>query len=300
MLTYNFENIGSDTLYEYLYKCIKNDIIQGKIKSGEKLPSKRALAKNLAISVITVENAYGQLAAEGYRLVLVARREDRLQELAQELQKKGTESIVISADLSQKEACYHLMQQIEKLPVGILINDAGFGDCGSFLETDADKEMQMIDVNVKAMHLLMKLMLRRMEKQEGGYILNVASSAGLLPAGPYMATYYATKAYIASLTRAVALELKQRGSRVYVGALCPGPVNTEFNAVANVEFALAGITPEYCVRYALKQMKRRKVVIVPTLTLKAVTTCGRFIPQKVLIAITAHQQKKKLRAEDIS
>ena len=81
-----------------------------------------------------------QLAAEGYRLVLVARREDRLQELAQELQKKGTESIVISADLSQKEACYHLMQQIEKLPVGILINDAGFGDCGSFLETDADKE----------------------------------------------------------------------------------------------------------------------------------------------------------------
>ena len=66
MLTYNFENIGSDTLYEYLYKCIKNDIIQGKIKSGEKLPSKRALAKNLAISVITVENAYGQLAAEGY------------------------------------------------------------------------------------------------------------------------------------------------------------------------------------------------------------------------------------------
>ena len=65
MLTYNFENIGSDTLYEYLYKCIKNDIIQGKIKSGEKLPSKRALAKNLAISVITVENAYGQLAAEG-------------------------------------------------------------------------------------------------------------------------------------------------------------------------------------------------------------------------------------------
>ena len=115
------------------------------------------------------------------------------------------------------------MQQIEKLPVGILINDAGFGDCGSFLETDADKEMQMIDVNVKAMHLLMKLMLRRMEKQEGGYILNVASSAGLLPAGPYMATYYATKAYIASLTRAVALELKQRGSRVYVGALCPGP-----------------------------------------------------------------------------
>ena len=85
-----------------------------------------------------------------------------------------------------------------------------------FLETDADKEMQMIDVNVKAMHLLMKLMLRRMEKQEGGYILNVASSAGLLPAGSYMATYYATKAYMASLTRAVALELKQKKAAGYM------------------------------------------------------------------------------------
>ena len=91
--------------------------------------------------------------------------------------------MVITADLSEKEACYRLMQQLEPVPVGILINNAGFGDCGSFLETDAEKEMQMIDVNVKAMHLLMKLMLRRMEKQEGGYILNVASSAGLLPAG---------------------------------------------------------------------------------------------------------------------
>ena len=137
----------------------------------------------------------------------------------------------------------------------------------------------------------MKLMLRRMEKQEGGYILNVASSAGLLPAGLYMAAYYATKAYIASLTRAVALELKQRGSRV-CGGIMSQSVNTEFNAVANVEFALAGITRNIVLDMLLKQMKRRKVVIVPTLTLKAVTTCGRFIPQKVLIAITAHQQKK--------
>ena len=100
-----------------------------------------------------------QLAAEGYRLVLVARRENRLQALAEELQKSGTESMVITADLSEKEACYRLMQQLEPVPVGILINNAGFGDCGSFLETDAEKEMQMIDVNVKAMHLLMKLML---------------------------------------------------------------------------------------------------------------------------------------------
>ena len=86
---------------------------------------------------------------------------------------------------------------------------------------------------------------------------------------------------------------------MYVGALCPGPVNTEFNEVANVEFTLAGITPEYCAGYALKQMKRRKVLIVPTTEIKGATICGRFIPQNLLIAITAHQQKKKLKAEDI-
>ena len=235
-----------------------------------------------------------QLAAEGYRLVLVARRENRLQALAEELKKSGTESMVITADLSEKEACYRLMQQLEPVPVGILINNAGFGDCGSFLETDAEKEMQMIDVNVKAMHLLMKLMLRRMEKQEGGYILNVASSAGLLPAGPYMATYYATKAYVTSLTRAVAAEEKQSESNVYVGALCPGPVDTEFNNVANVEFALPGITPEYCAYYAITRMKKKKTIIIPTFALKAATTCGRFIPQNMLIAAVKHQQKKKL------
>ena len=89
-----------------------------------------------------------------------------------------------------------------------------------------------------------------------------------------MATYYATKAYMASLTRAVALELKQRGSRVYVGALCPGPVNTEFNEVANVEFAMAGITPEYFAGYELKQIKRSKVIIVPTTEITAATICG--------------------------
>ena len=234
-----------------------------------------------------------QLAAEGYRLVLVARREDRLQELAQELQKKGTESIVISADLSQKEACYHLMQQIEKLPVGILINDAGFGDCGSFLETDLSKEMEMIHVNIRAMHFLMKQMLCQMEKQGEGSILNVASSAGLLPAGPYMATYYATKSYVTSLTRAVALELKEKKSNVYVGALCPGPVDTEFNKVANVEFAIPSITPTYCASYAIRKMEKRKIVIIPKNKMKVLAFISRVLPQSLVIRMTARQQKKK-------
>ena len=235
-----------------------------------------------------------QLAEEGYPLILTARRKERLEKLKSELKKKGTESIVIPADLSKAEECDRLIKELDEYPVAVFINNAGFGDCGSFLETDVRKEQNMINVNITAMHLLFKGMVKRMEKQEGGYILNVASSAGLLPAGPYMATYYATKAYVSSLTRAVARELKERGSRVYVGALCPGPVNTEFNQVAHVSFALPGITPEFCVRYAIRQMKKGKVVIIPTAVLKVAAIGGRFIPQKLLVAITGRQQKKKI------
>ena len=235
-----------------------------------------------------------RLAQEGYALVLVARRRDRLTKLAQELEANGTHVVIETADLSRKEECLRLMSVLGNKKICVFINNAGFGDCGRFTETSLDKDLDMIDVNVRAVHILTKLVLRRMKRQGGGYLLNVASSAGLIPAGPYMATYYATKAYVTSMTRAAARELKEEGSPVYVGALCPGPVDTEFNSVANVEFALPGITPEYCADYAIRQMKRRKVVIIPTFTLKAATTLGRFIPQSVYIAIAGHQQKKKL------
>ena len=102
----------------------------------------------------------------------------------------------------------------------------------------------MINVNIKAMHILFKKMVIKMKKQGYGRILNVASSAGLLPAGPYMATYYATKSYVVSITKAVAEELKEQGSNIYVGALCPGPVDTEFNENADVIFAHTRLTPK--------------------------------------------------------
>lgn len=236
-----------------------------------------------------------QLAGEGYPLILVSRRKERLEGVAWTLRKYGVPVKVIAADLSKKSECYRLMSEIADKKIGIFINNAGFGDCGCFLETDEKKELAMIDLNVKALHLLTKLVIRKMDYQEGGYLLNVASSAGLMPAGPYMATYYATKAYVASLTRAIARELEEIGSNVYIGALCPGPVDTAFNYVANVEFALPGISAEECVAYAIRQMKRRKTVIVPTLSMKAATTLGRLIPPDLSIRLTGHQQKKKIR-----
>ena len=232
-----------------------------------------------------------QLADKGYKLILTARREERLKTLAESL---PVECVIVPADLSKTEECLRFFDIIKDYKVDIFINNAGFGDCNSFLESDLDMELDMIDVNVKAMHTLCKKMLQKMQKENHGYILNVASSAGLLPAGPYMATYYATKAYVSSLTQAIAQELKEMDSRVYVGALCPGPVDTEFYDVANVEFTLKGITPEYCVKYALKQMIKRQTIIVPTLFMKASTTMGRLAPRKLAIKITAGQQKKKL------
>ena len=235
-----------------------------------------------------------RLAGEGYPLVLAARRQERLEELAGELRSRGTECLLVAADLSGKEGCDKLLEQLEDRKVGVFINNAGFGECGCFLDTELEKELNMIDLNVRMLHYLTKRILRKMETQGGGYLLNVASSAGLLPAGPYMAAYYAGKSYVASLTQAIARELQERGSRVYVGVLCPGPVDTEFNSVANVRFALPGIGVEECVDCALTQMKRRKTVIVPTLTMKAATTLSRFLPRAVCVRIAGMQQRRKL------
>lgn len=233
-----------------------------------------------------------KLSKRGYPLVLIARREDRLIKLSRELK---TKCEIITADLSREEECYRVFYQLQDKEIGVLINNAGFGDCGKFTDTDLQKEMNMVQVNVKAVHVLMKLMLKKMQKKNYGYILNVASSAGLMPAGPYMAAYYATKAYVTSLTQAVAEELRECGSRVYVGCLCPGPVDTEFNRVANVEFALKGINVQTCVDYALKQMGRRQTVIIPTRTMQLAMTFGRYLPVSLYIRMAAHQQKKKFQ-----
>ena len=232
-----------------------------------------------------------QLSARGYNLMLVARRADRLQALSNSL---TTECEIFTADLARKSECLRLADALADRRIDLFINNAGFGDCGPFLQTDLEKELQMIETNVRALHILTKRIVQQMEEQGGGALLNVGSCAGVMPAGPYMAAYYATKAYVVSLTSAVAEELREMHSPVYVGCLCPGPVNTEFNAVANVQFALKGITPEFCVRCALHGIHRRKTIIVPGPLVAAGMTLGRYLPRSAYIKIAAHQQQKKL------
>lgn len=232
-----------------------------------------------------------QLSKMGYDLLLIARRQERLAELAANLETKAD---IFVCDVGKEEDCKSLLEYVGDRKVDVFINNAGFGDCGYFTETDLDKELNMIDVNVRALHYLMKGMLRKMEAYNDGYLLNIASSAGILPGGPYMATYYATKAYVRSISLAVNQELREANSNIYAGCLCPGPVNTEFSQNANVEFTLKGISAEYCVSYAIKQMFKRQPMIVPSAQLKAVALFNRICPLRLALKLTSRQQRKKL------
>ena len=226
-----------------------------------------------------------QLANRGYRLIVTGRRVDRLEELKQQL---SVPVEIIPVDLSKKKECFNLLEKLQDENIDVFINNAGLGLAGAFIQTDIKKELQMLKVNDVAMHILF------MQEAGSGHILNVASSAGLLPGGPYMAGYYASKAYVVSLTRAVAVELKEMGSSIRVSALCPGPVDTEFNENADVVFSLKGITPQQCVKEALKGMDRKKLIIVPSIRMKLACTFSHLVPYPILVKMTGRQQKKKL------
>lgn len=228
----------------------------------------------------------------GFRLILTARRTDRLEALAAELTAKhSTFCRILPADLEQESECARLCEALTDERIDIFINNAGFGVCGSFLETSGEKELSMAKVNVLAMHQLFKFAVKKMEAQGFGTVLNVASSAGLLPGGPYMAGYYATKAYVVSLTRGVAEELREQHSPVYVCALCPVYVRVHR---ADVVFALRGIRPEFCVKEAMRGMLRHRIIIVPSALMQAATAAQRLVPMPLLMPIVARQQKKKL------
>lgn len=229
------------------------------------------------------------LCAKGYDLILTARRTNRLEELAGQL---NTGVRVISADLADEKACFDLYEQVKDEKPDILINCAGFGVFGTFEETDLSRELQMISVNIRALHILTKLFYRDFVARDSGYILNVASSAAFQP-GPLLSSYYASKAYVLRLTEAISEELRRRSSHVYIGALCPGAVNTEFDAVADVKFSMKGLSSESVARYAIEKMFRRKTVIIPGPAMKAVRFAERILPEKVIVRSAYHFQKRK-------
>ncbi len=226
----------------------------------------------------------------GYNTILVARREDRLKELSKELK---NQSEIITLDVSKTEDVFKLIEITQDESIDVLINNAGFGLFGEFDKTDLNRELEMIDVNIKAVHILTKEFLIRMKKKNKGYILNVASSAGFL-AGPNLSTYYATKNYVLRLTEAINEELRQNKSKVQISALCPGPVDTEFNKVAKGTFSTKPLTPEYVAKYAIDSMFKGKMIIIPGIILRIGKFFMRFLPERVLLNYIYNYQKSKI------
>ena len=223
----------------------------------------------------------------GYDIVAVARREDRLLELKDNLH-NNTEIRVL--DLSCEADCYKLFEEFPDAE--ILINNAGFGVFGEFSNTDLDRELSMISVNIKALHILTKLYLGKMKKRNSGYILNVSSSAAFYP-GPLFSSYYASKAYVYRLSRAIMRELKKEKSKVSVSALCPGPVKTEFGDVADVHFGIGGPDAKWVCEYAIKKMFSKKTVIVPGFLMKCTRVLSKILPDSVGERVVYLIQKKK-------
>ncbi len=229
------------------------------------------------------------LSKMGYDIIAVARDGNKLNDLKEEL---STKVEIIALDLSDNESCVALYKAVKNKNIDVLINNAGFGDFGEFTKTDLDKEINMINTNITAVHILTKLFLQDMVKKDKGYILNVASIAGFMP-GPLMATYYSTKSYIVRLTQGIYTELKKNKSNVSISVLCPGPVKTNFDNVANVKFNLKSMSSEYVAKYAINKMFKHKLIILPGIKIKLAKFLAKISPEKLTARVCYHMQKMK-------
>ncbi len=229
------------------------------------------------------------LVCRGWDVILVARRADRLMELKKEL---GKHARCVRCDVSHMDECMKLHEVLQNEDIEMVVNCAGFGLCGFFTETSLEKEMDMIDTNIKAVHVLTKLFLQDFMLKNKGYILNVASIAGFF-SGPMMATYYATKSYVVSMTGAIYEELRRRGSNVKISAFCPGPVDTEFNKVAHVRFASAPIDSKTAATQAIDGVMQGKLYVIPTVKMKCLKFVKRLLPDKTITHFCYKFQKRK-------
>ena len=227
-----------------------------------------------------------ELDNKGYDLILVGSKHS-----VDEKQFKNNVKF-IKLDLSKRENCYKLYDMTKDEDIDVFINNAGFGLFGSFDETDLETELNMIDVNICAAHILMKLFLKDMIKKDKGYILNTASAAAFAY-GPLLSTYYSTKSYLYKLTLAVYEELKKKKSNVHISVLCPGPVDTNFNDRANVSFTVKSLTSDYVGAYAVKKMFNNKLLIVPGFSMKISRILLNILPLKMVLRICYTFQKKK-------
>jgi len=241
------------------------------------------------------------LAADGHDLVLVARQEQKLRELAERLRARhGTRSLILASDLAQPGAAAAIAGRLEAdgLEVDVLVNNAGFGSLGRFAERPVEEVLAMIQVNVVAVTALTRLFLPRMVARRRGRVLNVSSTAAFQP-GPLMAVYYATKAYVQSFTEAVAAEVE--GTGVTVTSLAPGPTRSGFQDTAGI-----GSTPLVTLRRmpdaasvaraGYEGLLRGRRTVIPGLANRLSAQAHRFLPRRLLTALVRRLQESRTRA----
>lgn len=236
-------------------------------------------------------------AENGYNLVLVARRADRLEKIKAEFEKDfGVSVIYIVKDLSEPTAVEEIAAEIKKcqINIDILINNAGIGVYGNFSQTEREKELNMIKLNITALTDLTKLLLGDMVKKRSGKILNVASTAAFQP-GPKMAVYFASKAYVLSFSEALREEVKQYG--VTVSCLCPGSTKTEFQKQAASEGILGSLREKVMMdaktvaSIAYNGLRKDKAIIIPGFKNKMLIILERFLPRFIVRSIVAKIMK---------
>jgi uncharacterized protein len=237
-------------------------------------------------------------ARYGFDVVLVARSDLRLANLAMELQQQyGVRAIPLSKDLSIPGAAQSLYDQLREhgIIIDVLVNNAGFGAFGPFIQTDWEEECKMIEVNITLLTHLSKLFAGDMVKRKRGKILNVASVAAFQP-GPLMAVYYATKAYVLSFSEALSNEL--HGTGVTVSCLCPGPTETEFHKRADMTPSKlvnsnVMMDVETVARIGFRGLMRRKRLIIPGMRNKLLVQAQRFLPRRLITAFIRKVQETR-------
>lgn len=230
------------------------------------------------------------LSHKGYDLILASRNTEKMKYLQDNL---PTNVRIITVDLSKKEDCFKLYDEVKTEDIHILINNSGFGYFGNFLDNTLENDLEMINLNIQAVHILTKLFLYDFKKRNYGYIMNVASFAGF-SSGPLMCTYYATKNYVLRLSQGIYEELRREGSNVHVCAVCPGPVGTGFNKRAGVSgFKIKEQDALEVAMISLNEMFKRNPVILTSTLLKASYWGKKLLSEKLLMKVAYNFQKQK-------
>lgn len=241
------------------------------------------------------------LSEKGYDIIAVARRSEKLIELKNSL---NTNVEMLCLDVTKEDDLEIIAQHLDDADV--FINNAGFGVFGDLCSSKLDDELNMINTNIKAVHILTKLAAQKFKQRNSGYIMNVASIAAFFP-GPLFSAYYGTKAYVFRITQALCEELRREKSKVKVSVLCPGPVKTEFEQVAKVSFgngdefgrSLIIADKRKVSEYAIRQMLKGKHIIIPTIPMKIAVFFRRILSEKALCRIMYYLQDKKFVKNDV-